>query len=857
MLFFARILNQVSVWRRLSGPCTEIMSSCRSTKNEDLLQFFSTGTSHSTVSWKQWSFSTAMSALLFHGWIRSSCLVSCMDGQDGLDWDEAARDDYMLQADGENDVNQWEGLQKKSTVRKRHYRPGLIHEWDEESAAETINSEPVDPSPRLTGPELSERIRNSSGQLVSSSRPIAPAVQPQIDSELFNLQLRMNRSSNLPDRLRQPWEKGPMAFILGSGPFPSNLGSSWIRQSVALPPIPAAPESKASSVVHPTSLKRPVLSSALLRIKRLVPAPFQGEPLRFRALNRWKTIVGLDYYSSKVGRQLVDYALDGTVEVLIDQTIEDTMSRKSTNTLLKRASAIIKYVSFLKVHFQARTLVYKEEWLYQYVNWLRANRAAPSTGKSLLEALNFAIHTIGPDILEEGWKSQRVNGACESMYVRKDPTRQADPLKVVEVKLLHHILSNSSVLEDRLVAGYCLFLTYGTCRWSDPQKPERFDVDVVDGAGYLELGTRDHKCASATERKMVLMPLVATSPGLGHPIPGWIDEWLHVRELSGLKFVDHPTMPSRLVTGEWSTEPMSASEGSAWLKELLQTYGPSLDPQRKVTSHSLKSTGLSWAAKRPLKKSFRRALGHHVDSNDKSVAVYSRDYMFAALQAFDVMLAEIVDGDFHPDDSRAQRAREKAKRTKTASGAVLHARQVPQSFGNDLEEEGHKESELSSPHPVDEIDQKGETGKVEGEISGSETSSESSSSSEASLDNPMQEESEAAALNPDQERDFYPKFYDVNGLEVPVYQHTISGVLHAGVVGAKLACGRILSGSYSKITQKLKFNWPKCELCNRKFPERAFLVPTPKAKALADNKPHNEAEASSSLEKPCDVGVSN
>lgn len=649
---------------------------------------------------------------------------------------------------------------------------------------------------------------------------------PNITSSMLNVQLRMSRRTSTPETLKQPWEKGFMGMILGNDSTHPFLQNNWLRNPIPLPPILRTDQTVSKGrerLVEPTSFKRPVVSSAVLKIRRVATPEFVGDPMRFRALSRWRLIVSLDLNSSVVGRQIVEYVLDGRAEVLIVQTLEDALNSKSTNTLLKRSSSLLKYLAFTRAHFKALGLTYREPWVYKFLCFMRESKSAATSGKSVLEAMEFATHVIGADVLDKDWKSSRVRGVADSMYVRKAVLNQADALFVTEVKILHHILENSKVVLDQVVAGYDLLCCYGVCRWADPQRPRRVKYDIVNGTGYFEVETTAHKTASSAEKKTIICPIVATSPGLGTPENCWIDLWILARESVGLEFVTMPTMPQIMTDGSFGLEPMTAGDGTMWLRDLLQSYGPKLDPSRKIVSHSLKTTILSWAAKRPLKKSLRRALGHHLDSADQSVATYSRDYLFAALQALDIMINDIKQQRFFPDDSRAQRALA-AKKVKPL---------VQPSWVPVVENSGERrvsyvvQTDQSEPTAQEVNDQAEVMG--EEESSSDEKSSSSSGSSDASLPDAVTEDSNFAELMEDKPLESRVPFTDHNGDPIELYQHTVSGTLHAKKDDAKLLCGRAISRSFSRIKGQLQLRWPKCEICNKKAPNPRFLCPTAKA----------------------------
>ena len=72
-----------------------------------------------------------------------------------------------------------------------------------------------------------------------------------------------------------------------------------------------------------------------------------------------------------------------------------------------------------------------------------------------------------------------------------------------------------------------------------------------------------------------------------------------------------------------------------------------------VTSHSLKATALSWAAKAEVPREQRRLLGRHSSALQDSDSCYSRDLGFAPVRALQRVLLLIQQGEFFPDENRA------------------------------------------------------------------------------------------------------------------------------------------------------------------------------------------------------------
>ena len=72
---------------------------------------------------------------------------------------------------------------------------------------------------------------------------------------------------------------------------------------------------------------------------------------------------------------------------------------------------------------------------------------------------------------------------------------------------------------------------------------------------------------------------------------------------------------------------MTTEELAVHLREVLVKWGISPAEACLYTSHSLKCTFLSFAAKIELPFKVRRMLGYHSKSSEKSTLIYSRDVM--------------------------------------------------------------------------------------------------------------------------------------------------------------------------------------------------------------------------------------
>ena len=94
----------------------------------------------------------------------------------------------------------------------------------------------------------------------------------------------------------------------------------------------------------------------------------------------------------------------------------------------------------------------------------------------------------------------------------------------------------------------------------------------------------------------------------------------------------------------WTTRPMTCVEMGGTLRSFLDA-----EDDMYLTSHSMKSTTLSWASKAEMPREYRRILGRH-----SSDSVYSRDLSFGPVRALERVFVMIRDKSFAPDGPRSQ-----------------------------------------------------------------------------------------------------------------------------------------------------------------------------------------------------------
>ena len=126
------------------------------------------------------------------------------------------------------------------------------------------------------------------------------------------------------------------------------------------------------------------------------------------------------------------------------------------------------------------------------------------------------------------------------------------------------------------------------------------------------------------------LPMVAPINGVNGK--DWASPWMDRRRALGLTLPPSGLiMPAPDKSGDATQRPLESGECGKWLRRLLD-HGAAgeLQDERRISSHSLKCTMLSFAAKRGLPVPDRLMLGYH-SSQMHMAMVYSRDGAAASL----------------------------------------------------------------------------------------------------------------------------------------------------------------------------------------------------------------------------------
>ena len=579
--------------------------------------------------------------------------------------------------------------------------------------------------------------------------------------------------------LQQCWEHGFWAEIFGE---PNSGSASSLVSTMELyrPPVPLNrgpdDEVETGEIMCPAPAKRKRAATYMDVVSQCTAQTWQEQrdSMWEVAVRRWHSSI-----MTWVGEDTVIGLIQSKPDFRAQcQIIVDILHNKAPSTLLKRCNSISRLVNDLQknqIDFPCT-----ENDLYEYMCKQRDAGAPHSRMKSLLESVTFVRHVFGVTALEPCTKSRR----CMGVATPKTPdiTKQAPPLQVDHLLVLHNIIETDDDAWNVAFVGMVLFCTYGRARWSDAQHSRfvEWDMDSSGQICYVECATAVHKTCRALNMKHAFLPL--TAPGFGISKVNWASFWRQARSDLGIEDLNEfPLMPAPCEQGTATVRPLSTQEAGKWLMLLLSQNGveSKLAKPLHYTSHSFKATTLSYLAKYGCSFEDRLALGYHVDQVRMALR-YSRDGASRPLRVLESCLADIRSGRFRPDETR--------------SGRFV-----------DVEDSG------SRPLPVEAVSS--ETAKTEVQLDSqaafgvaeivevdsdhATTCSESSSGEEAIV---MPKCPNRTLLIPS---------------GVDVWKHIKLKTVHLSLEGyvRVLACGRKITGNYQKGGVDIRFDFIKCKQC--------------------------------------------
>ena len=440
-------------------------------------------------------------------------------------------------------------------------------------------------------------------------------------------------------------------------------------------------------------------------------------------------------------------------------------SGRSPVTVNKRGYSVMRLCDFLEKH--GKMFPCSEEEFYDFLCAEQLGCAPQSRMKGYMQSMNFVQHVMSVEELSTLTASARCKGACLGDGLRE--RLQASPLKVVELKSIHELLYTCDDVWVQMLCGALLMCVYCRARWGDLMRSESviLDHDSDDRPQFIEARTGRHKTMKSQLHRHQFLPLVVPCHGIDGK--DWGSEWIRVRKSLGVAWPPEGlVMPALGLQGEVTSRPLETQECAAWLRKIVGSQeGESV---RRISSHSLKSTFLSYAAKRGIGIPERLQLGYHT-SNFQMGMVYSRDGAAASLLVLEKLIKEIETGYFRLDETRSGRIVETVECAKPAGERnVIHVKD---------------EAEVI-------------------EVTDSEDSISSDSSSTSS-----EEERPKVVRNPP----FFQPAEAPAGFNL--WQHRKLKTLHLMSVENRLvfSCGRSAGALHKKLDGAPEFDTPLCSLC--------------------------------------------
>ena len=318
---------------------------------------------------------------------------------------------------------------------------------------------------------------------------------------------------------------------------------------------------------------------------------------------------------------------------------------------MRRLASLTHFVQWAS-HTNLCPFPVSERVAWSYLAHLDKTEAAWSKPSGFTQSVNWCRGILDKDVEEDFLASPRVAGICKGFQARAPPPKRAPALSFAEVRFIEVLAASGQNCQDVVCAGAVLFMLFACARASDAARTVSVSIDWSDPTGttvWIESSIKKSKTAMGV-RSRLLLPLLAPCVWFEAP---WVENWLEARSYLGLSNSGEipvgSIVPSFDEAGEPTWQPMAPQNITAWLRAVLAAEFPE---SRRLSSHSLKATGLSWAASAGVPLETRRLLAHHVHDSARSTETYSRDVLAPAARVFEEVLLAMKNGAFNPDNAR-------------------------------------------------------------------------------------------------------------------------------------------------------------------------------------------------------------
>ena len=464
------------------------------------------------------------------------------------------------------------------------------------------------------------------------------------------LSVALNSSSMEPPR--QVWETGIWKHIFGNGEEGLDFGVWGPPIYRPTPALWGVEQSEVSAEPSRSNKRSHLQTCTFLQVVSFKPDVSwrdQREADLQRGINLWVGVTSRWNDTCSLVHKMNEMRSESE---LFDM-FAHVFSGRSPITIRKRGTAVLRICDYLEKN-DLEQFPPKELTFYRFLCQERIDGAPASRLQGTVQAVAFCRHVLDVEELQLILNSKRCSGVAREVDPKE--RKQASPLKVTELQRLHDILEEGTDTWDSIFAGAALLCAYCRGRWGDLMRSESAFIDLDEGGrpAFIETRTGRHKTMSAQMHRHQFLPMVAPIKGINGE--DWATPWMERRKSKGLELPPNGlVMPAPDKYGEASQRPLESGECGKWLRKLLEMDGgDKADRDRRISSHSLKCTFLSYASKRGLSVPDRLMLGYH-SSQMHMAMVYSRDGAAASLLLLERLISEIYRGIFKPDSTRSGR----------------------------------------------------------------------------------------------------------------------------------------------------------------------------------------------------------
>lgn len=443
---------------------------------------------------------------------------------------------------------------------------------------------------------------------------------------------------------KMPWELTPALQEIFTGD-----NTPWLR-AVKIPR--SLPAISASQPARPVSDKT---TSATIRRSVHTCVASKPDNERSKALLKRCELVMTCPSHSMVGQQMMVAQRSGYNGDHILTILADSLQSKATATVSLRASSLALYTKWHSDWYpDEEFLPFSEERVYEYLCDLRAKACSASRGSTFVSTLSFVKGRFGMSGVDSCVASPRVQGAALNMYLEKRPLRQAPPLQPMMIAALEFGSFCERDTHMRAMCGFILCCRYGRLRISDLNRL----VHLTVSGKFAEGSLMRTKTARNKEKQTTFLPVVI--PCFGITGINWFEAFIASRR--HLKLAEVPSLeskssardfvllPSAVSLGYELQQPVSTTEVTHALQYLLGKIFQ-LDVIKDFTSHSLKTTLLTYLGVAGVDPTHAELLGYHLTQH-VSALNYQRNALAAPIRFMCNMLDDIRAGRFEPVAAR-------------------------------------------------------------------------------------------------------------------------------------------------------------------------------------------------------------